>query len=412
MTLPSNCSTVELAYWNPFTGPDGPFMGKLVDKFNAANPNIKVTMTSQAEYNTKLATASASDALPDVAIINEDQIATQAFNHIIRAEDALVQQIGIGQSDFPAEAWKLGQVNGHTYGIPLSIVPMTMYYNDDLMKKANISAPPTNAADFDKAAAAMTSGANHGFVITSGFPIQQIFQQLLHQYGGSEYNADATQATWNSDAGVKALQWMVDAQKKYSAPKLPVDADLNAFKAGQAGMIWNGIWQTTNVTGDAVDFAGKATAPPQIGDQPATWGGMALLSLPAHKKAVDQCKESASGIFVKYILDNSVEWAKAGNIPASNKVRSSPEFQAVQPQASIAPGAEHPVFPPSVPGISDAFGPLGDAVGAIMAGTSTDIKGQLDKAADRANQILKQNADKYGTNPDTFTPPPPATATP
>jgi multiple sugar transport system substrate-binding protein len=205
---------------------------------------------------------------------------------------------------------------------------------------------------------------------------------------------------------------MVDAQKNYSAPKLPVDADLNAFKAGQVGMIWNGIWQTTNVTGDAVDFAGKATAPPQIGDQPANWAGMALLSLPLHKKGEDQCKDAAAGIFIKYVLDNSVEWSKAGNIPASNKVRASADFQAVQPQAAIAPAVEHPVFPPSVPGVSDAFAPLGDAIGAIMAGTSTDIKGQLDKAADRANQILDQNRSKYGTNPETYNPPPAATATP
>src|SRR5512132_3879100 len=47
---------VALAYWNGFTGGDGPFMKALVDKFNAANPNIKVTMNvyEWADYYQKV----------------------------------------------------------------------------------------------------------------------------------------------------------------------------------------------------------------------------------------------------------------------------------------------------------------------------------------------------------------------
>ena len=43
------CPAVQLDYWNPFTGPDGPFMGQLVDAFNSENPDITVTMSSQAD---------------------------------------------------------------------------------------------------------------------------------------------------------------------------------------------------------------------------------------------------------------------------------------------------------------------------------------------------------------------------
>lgn len=399
ITLPSGCSNVSLTYWNPFTGPDGPFMGQLVNQFNSSQQQVSVKMTSQADYNTKLQTAAASDTLPDVAIINEDQIATQAFNRVIRPEDDVIQQIGISQSDFPAAAWKLAQVAGHSYGIPLSIVPMTMFYNADLLQKAGVTNPPTNNDEFQAAAQKVTSGSNNGFMVTTGFPVQQIFQQLLHQYGGSEFSADGTSATWNSDAGVKALQWMKDAQTKYSKPKLPVDADLNAFKAGTVGMIWNGIWQTTNVTGSAVSFKGMATAPPQIGTQPATWAGMALLSLPLHKKGNDKCADAGSAMLIKYILDNSATWAKAGNVPAMNSVRNGADIQAMHPQAELAKAVENPVFPPPIPGVGDAFVPLSDAVGAVMGGTASDIKATLDTAATRSNAILKQNASKYGSTP-------------
>ncbi|MBA3470345.1 MAG: extracellular solute-binding protein, partial [Herpetosiphonaceae bacterium] len=231
MALPANCTNVELQYWNPFTGPDGPFMGNIVDKFNSENANIKVTMTSQGEYATQLNTAAASDTLPDVAVINEDQVATSAFRNIIRPIDDLVAQSGLSGADFPAVAWNAGEVSGKRYAIPLSFVAMTMFYNEDLLTAAGITAPPTNATEFDAAAAAMTKDGNNGFMLTTGFPVQQIFQQLLHQYGGTEFSDDGTKATWNSEAGVQALQWMLDAQSKYGQANLEVDAELNAFKS-------------------------------------------------------------------------------------------------------------------------------------------------------------------------------------
>ncbi len=399
-TLPATCNNVQLQYWNGFTGPDGPFMGQIVDAFNKANAGkVTVKMTSQADYGTQLTTAAASDTLPDIAIINEDAVATNAFNNVIRPIDPLVQQLGFTASDFPKVAWDNGVVAGKRYTLPLSMVPMTMYYNADLLKAAGMTDAPKTDADFQKVAAAMTKGGNKGFVITSGFPVQQIFQQLLHQYGGSEFNADVTQATWNSDAGVKAVQWMLDAQKKYSDPALEVDADLNAFKSGSAGIIWNGIWQTTNVTGSGVSFSGKATAAPQIGTQPATWAGMASLALPVHKKGNDACKDAGSALLMKYILDNSLTWAKAGNVPAYNKVRNSADIKTLQPQSDLAAAVENPVFPPSVPGIGDAFGPLGDAITAIMTGKAKDVKAALDDAAKKSNQTLMANKQKYGDAP-------------
>ncbi len=114
---------------------------------------------------------------------------------------------------------------------------------------------------------------------------------------------------------------------------------------------------------------------------------------------VDPCKDRAAAIFIKYMVENSVTWAKAGQIPASNSVRASAEFKAIEPQATIASSVEYAFFPPSVPGITDAYGPLGEAVGAVMNGTAPDIKAALDDAARRANEILAQNRATYGSAP-------------
>lgn len=395
--LPADCGVVQLDYWNPFTGPDGPFMGQMVDAFNTEHPNIQVTMTTQSDYYTQLTTAAASNALPDVAIVHADQIATNAYRNVLRPMDDVVAELGLTGDEFPAAVWAAGEVDGSRYSVPLDIHPMTMFYNADLLSEAGFDAPPTTGEEFDAIATALTGDGNNGFMITSGFPIRQIFEMLLYQFGGTSFNEDGTEATWNSEAGVQAAQWLLDAQAAYSEPNLEVDAELNAFKGGTVGMIWNGIWQTTNVTGEGVFFNGQATAVPQIGSQMAVWAGSHQLTLPVQTDE-DSCRDTAAAIFIRYILDNSVTWARAGQLPANNAVRESAEFQEVHPQAEIAAGsAEYVFFPPSVPGITDAYAPLDEAIGALMAGTATDVQAELDNAAARANQILEQNRQTYGT---------------
>jgi multiple sugar transport system substrate-binding protein len=397
--LPADCGVVQLDYWNPFTGPDGPFMGQMVDAFNAEHPNIQVTMTTQSEYYTQLNTSAASGTLPDVAIVHADQVATQAYRNVLRPIDAVVEQVGITGDDFPEAVWNAGVVNDERYSIPLDIHPMTMFVNLDLLNSVGIDAIPTTGEEFAAAAAAMTGGDNNGFNITSGFPIRQIFEMLMYQFGGTSFNEDGTEAAWNSEAGVQAAQWLLDAQATYSQPNLEVDAELNSFKGGTVGMVWNGIWQTTNVTGDGVFFGSAATHVPQIGPNMAVWAGSHQFTLPMQAEE-DACRDTAAGIFIKYMLDNSLTWSRAGQLPASNSVRASDEFAEVLPQADIAAGsADYVFFPPSVPGITDAYGPLDEAVSALLSGNATDIQAELDNAADRANQILEQNRSTYATAP-------------
>jgi len=375
-------------------------MTNLTDQFNSANSNVKVNITtgSFTDYTTQLGTAAASNTLPDIAIINEDQVATQAFRNVLRPiPDNVMTMIGVTASDYPSVAWSAGQVAGKTYAIPLSFVALTMYYNEDLLTAAGITAPPTDKASFEAAAQAMTKSGQNGFLITTGFPVQQIFQTLLHQYGGTEFGADGTKATWNSDAGVQALTWMKEASDKYGQKNLEVDADLNAFKAGSVGMIWNGIWQVPSLTGSAVSFKGKPAAVPQIGPKPAVWAGGPLLTF-TKTQNVDACKDTVGAMFYKFLIDHSVDWAKGGNIPANNKARDTAEFKAL-PHAVVGPSVANPVFPPAIPGIGDAFAPLGTEIGAVMAGNETDIKKALDTAADQANQVLTKNKQNYGDAP-------------
>jgi multiple sugar transport system substrate-binding protein len=399
VAMPAECGPVTIDYWNPFTGPDGPFMGEIVDAFNAEHPDTQVVMTTQSEYYTQISTAAASQSLPDVAIIHADQLATWAFRNVLRPMDDVVTQMNLDTGDFPEDVWNVGEVGDRRFAIPLDIHPMTLFYNADLLQQAGFDPAQfddgISAEEFEAAATAVTEAGNSGFMLTTGFPVRQIFEMLLHQAGGSAFNADGTEVTWDSPEGVRALEWMRDAQTRWGQPNLEVDAELNAFKGGTVGMVLNGIWQTANVTGDAVGFDGRGTAVPQILDQPAGWGGSHQLTMPAQPDD-DPCRDAAVATFISYLLNNSATWGAAGQIPAQTSIREGSAFQEVQPQAAIAPSAQYVFFPPAVPGITDAYAPLDEAVAAVMAGEATDIEAALSSAAERAEQILVQNRENYG----------------
>ncbi len=393
----------QITYWNGFSGPDGQFMANLVDRFNAENQSdIQVTMTVQpfTEYYNTLNAAAASNTLPDMLQIHVEQIPTNAIRSVIRPlpEDVLAT-MNIDAADFPEAIWTATEYNGERYSIPLDIHPLVMWYNRAQWEAAGAADPAgkvLSREEYDAALAALkeNNGEAMAWSITNGFPITWMFEILLHQFGGTWFNEDATEATWNSEAGVQALQYLKDQQTAYSQPNLEVDAGVTAFKQGNSETEWNGTWQVSNLTGEGFQDGWGAPIP-QIGSQYAVTAGSHTLALGASSE--DPAKTAAAACAISFISENSLEWVQgAGHIPARNSVRESEEFRAVEPQASYAVMADSAVFLPSVPGITDATAQLGQAVEAVMAGGNTDIQAALDEAAAKANQALEQNRQRYG----------------
>lgn len=393
----------QIAFWNGFSGPDGQFMANLVDRFNAENESgVQVTMTVQpfTEYYNTLNAAAASNTLPDMLQIHVEQIPTNAIRDVIRPipEDVLAT-MNVDAADFPEAIWTATEYNGERYSVPLDIHPLVMWYNRAQWEAAGVQDPAGKVLSREEYDAALTAlqesnGEVMAWSITNGFPITWMFEILLHQFGGTWFNEDATEVTWNSEAGVQALQYLKDQQTAYSQPSLEVDAGVTAFKQGNSLNEWNGTWQVSNLTGEGFQDGWGAPIP-QIGDQYAVTAGSHTLALGA--SGDDPAKTAAAACVISFISENSLEWVQgAGHIPARNSVRESEEFRATEPQASYAVMADSAVFLPSVPGITDATAQLGQAVEAVMVEASPDIQGALDEAAARANQALEQNRQRYG----------------
>lgn len=396
----------QITYWNGFSGPDGEFMTQMVNTFNQENEQgVVVNMTIQpaSDYYNTVNAASASRTLPDVIQVHLDQVATQAVRGTIRPMDeALLSELGVSADDYPEAVWNGTQYNGERYSLPLDIHPLVMWYNRDAWEAAGLEDPSGRVLEAEEYQAALEALSEQGgdavaWSVTTGFPITWMFEILLHQFGGDRFSEDGTEVAYNSEAGVQALTYLRDAQAAFSRPNLPVDAGVTAFKQGQSATEWNGTWQLPNLTGEG--FASGWGAPiPNIGGEYAVTAGAHTLAL-GNTAAEDPAKTAAAACFIGYLSTNSLEWVSgAGHIPANTAVRESEEFQALEAQASYGAMADAAVFPPSIPGITDALAPLDQAVQAVMAGQQTDIQAALDDAAAQGNQILEQNRQRYGGN--------------
>src|SRR5829696_1975900 len=93
---------VSLAFWNGFTGGDGPFMRKLVEQFTSEHQNIKVSMNvlQWADFYPKVPTAVQSGNGPDIAIMHIDNLATNAARRVIIPVDEVATVLEYQESDF------------------------------------------------------------------------------------------------------------------------------------------------------------------------------------------------------------------------------------------------------------------------------------------------------------------------
>jgi multiple sugar transport system substrate-binding protein len=389
---------VSLAFWNGFTGGDGPFMRQLVDQFNSEHQNIKVSMNvlRWEDFYPKVPTAVQSGNGPDIAIMHIDQLATNAARRVVIPVDEVATALDLQQDDFAPAVWSAGVYKEQRYGLPLDIHPLLFYFNRKEMEAAGISEPPKDRASFEAAAKELKgSGAQNPFWVTSTWPAHLMWWSLIHQFGGTPYNEDGSQAQFNSDAGVEALTWQVNnIQQGYSPKNVANDAQAVAFRQGKNALTWDGIWMM-NEWAKVKSLEWGAAPLPQIGDQPAVWASSHNFVVTSQAQK-DPNKLQASKVFISWISDHSIDWAKAGQIAARASVRESPEFQELEVQNIAAQQLDYVKFPPAVPGIGEVTNPTFElAVNEAVLGKKSP-KAALDDATSKANELLAANKKKYG----------------
>lgn len=245
-------NAVEIEYWQYFFDARVTAMEQLIENFEAANPDITVTMTHfpYADYRTKVAAAVPAGEGPDVV-----QLFYGWLNDYVEAE--LIQPL-------PADAFPAAEIDatffpmvqamkeGDNYwALPTAVRSLALFYNKRLMEEAGVE-PPTTIDEMVAAARAMTKVDGAGNVtqvgLTAGMTAQDHHwwrEVLVRQFGGEPYTDDYRTVAYNSDAGIAALEFytgMAMGDEPITAFGF-MDEPQAAFRAGMAGMHIDGSFR-------------------------------------------------------------------------------------------------------------------------------------------------------------------------
>jgi multiple sugar transport system substrate-binding protein len=289
-----------------------------------------------------------------------------------------------------------------------------MYWNKDLFTQAGLdpNKPPTNRAEFLKAARALTVDTAGKHPADSGFDGTKLARWGLGVptpwMGGTIAYAVAVQngvtfvgdrassfkANFDSPAGIDAFQFLVDlVQKEHVSPANATEqSEIDAFRAGKVGMNFTGVWMLDQYRGQAGLNFGVAAFPNLGTGAYKDWAGGSFLALPKQKN-VDAKRQAAALTFVNWITlaEQDLAWTAAGSLPTQPGVASSSGYatNAMNVLKNALPGA---YIIPGFPFIAEFRGAWDAAFEAAILGKKdvvTALKDGVKESDQRVSDALK-----------------------
>lgn len=362
ITLLDACSatnaSVDLTYWNLFGGGDGVRMQQMEGSYSTDHPKISlesVVLAWGAPYYTKLAMAAAGGRPPDVAISHMTRMPIFAQQGLLDPFDIdELGAVGITEDKFLPEIWQRAQYNGKLYAVPLDTHPFVLYYNVDICKEAGLlnadgSLKPMEGPDALISAfkAAQKVTGDLGLAAEAGATTSwRLFLTLYAQMGGEILSPDGKTSILDEEKAASVLSFMADltTKSKVASPTLDYAGAIALFGNSKAGFTWNGEWEVTTFEGLS-NFHFNIVPFPKVYQTYKAQADSHSFILP-HQLSVDPTKRASVLAMISFMLQNSLDWAKGGHIPAYLPVTNSTAFAQLKPQANYASVASSAVLDP------------------------------------------------------------------
>lgn len=224
------------------------FTEKVIPRF-ADDTGITVSL-QQSDWGSgfqKVLTAAASGTLTDLLMLGGIWTAPLAAKQALLPLDELLGDYGDLDAFYPAMLEDC-RYDGKTYGLPLYSDTRTALYRKSHLEQAGLDPDrlPKSWDDYAEAARRLGSDGPADFPVDwsqdKSVGLQQTFAQLFLQAGGSYYD-DAGRATFASDAGVRALEFMISfyADKLASPDLVNTGSGASPFTRGRSSMIFSGL---------------------------------------------------------------------------------------------------------------------------------------------------------------------------
>jgi multiple sugar transport system substrate-binding protein len=304
---------IKLSFWDFHTNDEQKFFQDLVTEYNKSQSNVEITLSSsaQGEYtSTKLPTAFANGAGPDIFFISPGDFMKFAKSGTMMDLNPYFDK-GV-KDDFLPAAMDAVTYDGKVMALPFELEILGLYYNKDMLQKANVAVPKT-WDELHAAAKKLTTKDVAGLILPTdkGGYLNFLWYPSLWQLGGNVLSADGTKSTFNTPEVAKALDNWGSFFKEGSSPsKLQIDpTDIKNLGSKTAAMQVLGTWAVSDVEKKYADVPiGLAPLPIPEGGKAATDAGGWKLAANARGKHADEAAKFIMWAFGSSDTSHAVKW--------------------------------------------------------------------------------------------------------
>ncbi|EOI01787.1 hypothetical protein UAY_01195 [Enterococcus moraviensis ATCC BAA-383] len=325
----SGCGKKEdpntIVFWNPLTGDDGAYMDNMVKAYNKTEPEFPVKSVVTSDMYTKIYTVlNSKKDVPDLTLIHADRVPGFVKADMLEPmTEVLKEKKEINAENYLPQAWTAGTVGDVQFTVPLDIHSSAMYYNKDLLKKYGAEHfLDDNVVTFDEMMSLKGKLDDGDYLVNNALLSWVILAEVINLGGDIQKDGQPAVNTPEMKQTFESIKKIVDA-----GLMTPNGEDgYLMFQSGNVLFSTDGTW--TSTAHDEVDGLNYgvtniyAFSPDKFTNRASSH----MFSMLKNEARTDE-KEKGIADFLEYVRENSIEWAKAGQIVASKEVVESPEFK-------------------------------------------------------------------------------------
>ncbi len=246
------------------------------------------------------------------------------------------------RKDIAPSLWKAFRDQKQTWAMPLLVNFQLMYYNAAMLQKIELTNPPANLEDMVDQMLQLKKAGVVEYPWTdawrSGEELVAEYTWLIGAFGGELFNDDG-QPTFDSDAGLKALQFMVALlEKQLANPKILTNDDIAAkddFITAQAAFTsnWTFLQGQLNAPNSTVNSQAAMMLLPvsrSVSAKSSSVSAMQGIGILATSPQKD-----AAWKWIAFFTSPVVQRAYASEMPIWTSVQTSADINSLDPLMAV-----------------------------------------------------------------------------
>lgn len=332
-----------VTFWHFFTDREAASIQAAVDRFQKANPGVKVEVKSGQDDDKTIQAIAAGQPIDVVLSYSTDQIGKFCSTGAWQDLTSYVTRDGVDLNAIPPVVRDYTQFEGKRCSMPMLSDTYGLYYNKKLLAAAGYSAPPKTMSELTTMAEKLTKldgkGAIQvaGFVPTFGF-YENTPAHFAPSFGATWFTSDGKSNIGTDPGWASMMTWQKNLVDYYGYDKLTrftaglgqeFSAD-NAFEKGQVAMMIDGEYRSAFIKAEApsLDYG---TAPFPTDDSKTNLYGAGYVTGNVIGIGRGAQNPEAAWALIKYLsTDTSSVVAVANgikNVPTTTPALQSPDLE-------------------------------------------------------------------------------------